>query len=104
MFNGEIVYLTCVGPAHRTEPELIGDRDEVDSNEREIVGHEEVLCPAHVVVVGGVAEGDHAQTHAESGHHQQRSPGKSAEQESSDESGEESDNSVDDCGVRLVDV
>ena len=67
MFNGEIVYLTCVGPAHRTEPELIGDRDEVDSNEREIVGHEDLLSPASVVVVvvGGVAQDDHTQADTE---------------------------------------
>ena len=53
---------TCVRPAYWTETELVGDRDEVDSDEREIVGNEDILVPGSVVVVevGGVAQDDHA--------------------------------------------
>ena len=101
------IIITGVRPAYRAETELIGHRDEVDSDEGEIVGNEDLLGPGSVVVVvvvGGVAEDDHAQTDAESRHHQKRSPGEPAEQESSDESGQKSDHAIDDGGVRLVNV
>ena len=55
-------------------------------------------------MVSGVTEDNHAETDTKSRDHQQGSSGKPPEQESSDESGEESDYSVDDGGVRLVDV
>ena len=51
---------TCVGPAYWAEAELIGDRDEVDSYEGEIVGDEDLLCSPTGVVVSGVTEDNHA--------------------------------------------
>ena len=60
---------TCVGPAYWAETELIGDRDEVDSYEGEIVGDEDLLCSPTGVVVSGVTEDNHAETDTKSRDH-----------------------------------